>query len=50
MPVTLLTRAPELRRQVAVVEECRVDFHDEVAGRISQNRYYSAQPPLAHKG
>src|SRR4029453_16482276 len=47
MPVTSLMRGPELRRQVAVVGECRLDLHEDVASRISKHRSYAAQPPRA---
>src|SRR5437763_6734656 len=47
MPVTSLMRGPELRRQVAVVGQCPLDLHEDVASRISKHRSYAAQPPLA---
>src|SRR6266496_6404952 len=47
MPVTSLMRGPEIRRQVAVVGECRLDLHEDVASRISKHRSYAAKPPLA---
>src|SRR5215470_19439929 len=40
-------RGPELRRQVAVVGECRLDLHEDVTSRIAKHRSYAAQPPLA---
>src|SRR4030095_14474685 len=45
MPVMSLMRGPELRRQVAVVGECHLDLHEDVASRISEHRSYAA-PPL----
>ena len=47
MPVTSLMRGPERRRQVAVVGQCPLDLHEDVASRISKHRSYAAQPPLA---
>src|SRR4029453_18178494 len=47
MPVTSLMRGPERRRQGAVVGQCPLDLHEDVASRISKHRSYAAQPPRA---
>src|SRR5207245_10383289 len=43
-----LTAAPKLCRQGAVVGECRIDVHHEIAGLISHQRSHAAAPLALH--